>query len=265
VTTDRTYRVWRCTSCGAAFTVPRPTQPDLDAFYDGSYFEGETGFGYVDYQGLSLAAVNARRDWTQVSRALPVDPARPRTVLDVGCATGDLLLAARDDGWSGVGVELSVWASQRARAQGLTVVESLASVPPTDDGFGLVTMFHVVEHLIDPRPTLRAVAGLVHPCGVVVIEVPQWRSLGRLLRRSSWAQLRPPEHITFLDPASMTALLRSTGLTPVQMTTPYPHLRDRWAVATGPRRVTAGLGLLGAVTAERLQRGGYLRVLARRG
>jgi hypothetical protein len=123
-------------------------------------------------------------------------------------------------------------------------------------------MFHVVEHLPDPREALRRVAELLAPNGLVVIEVPQWRSLGRVIRRSQWAQLRPPEHITFLDGRSMAALLRRCDLEPVRITTSYPHLRDRWEASSGLGRARAAAGLLAARVAEGSGRGGYLRAVA---
>ena len=242
--------------------MPRPSEADLAAFYDVSYFVGESAYGYSDYEGESLAAANAARMWDDIRRGIPADQQRPRSVLDVGCATGDLLGRAQADGWLTVGVELSAWAAERARARGIQVATDLSRVDPPPEGFGLVTMFHVVEHLPDPREALRRVAELLAPNGLVVIEVPQWRSLGRVIRRSQWAQLRPPEHITFLDGRSMAALLRRCDLEPVRITTSYPHLRDRWEASSGLGRARAAAGLLAARVAEGSGRGGYLRAVA---
>jgi hypothetical protein len=61
----------------------------------------------------------------------------------------------------------------------------------------------------------------------------------------------------------MAMLLDSAGFAPVRIDTPYPHLRDRWRAARGAARVKAAVGVAGAIAAERLHLGGYLRVLAR--
>jgi SAM-dependent methyltransferase len=144
----------------------------------------------------------------------------------------------------------------------MDVVTEISEVPE-GDSFGLVTMFHVVEHLPEPVPMLQAVRRLVAPGGLLVIEVPHWRSLGRLVRQGSWSQLRPPEHINFLTRQSMAMLLDRGGFVAVRMDTPYPHLHDRWRAARGTARARAAAGVAGAIAAERLHLGGYLRVLAR--
>ena len=264
VHTDRTYTVAVCPTCGGAFTYPRPTAEMLADFYRETYFSAQTPFGYTDYCGDSLAAANAERMWGEVLRWAPeVALVRPRRLLDVGSATGELLAAAQQDGWTTLGVELSDWAADVARrSHGVHVVPEVTDVPE-DDPFGLVTMFHVVEHLPDPVPTLQAVRRLISPDGLLAAEVPHWRSLGRLVRRASWSQLRPPEHINFLTLRSMALLLDRAGFVPVRMDTPYPHLHDRWRAARGTTRAKATTSVVWAMAAERLHVGGYLRVLAR--
>jgi SAM-dependent methyltransferase len=264
VTTDRRYVVQRCRSCGTAFTTPRPTPEQLEHFYERAYFEGETGFGYDDCGGTSWAAANASRAWGDLTRWEPgIDSVRPRRLLDVGCATGDLLVAARADGWAVTGVEVSRWARDLARGrQGLEVVSDLSEVPP-GDGFGLVTMVHVLEHLVHPLPTLLEVRQRVEPGGLLVVEVPHWRSLGRLVRGSGWSQLRPPEHITFFDQGSMRRLRARAGFGVMRLETPYPNWQDRWQAARGRERWQVAPGALAASLAQRARLGGYLRVLAR--
>ena len=86
-------------------------------------------------------------------------------------------LAAR--GWRAVGVEASEAASRHAReVLGLGVrVGELASLRFPGASFDVVTLFHVLEHLVDPDSTLTEVRRLLTPNGRLLLEVPNLGSL----------------------------------------------------------------------------------------
>lgn len=93
-------------------------------------------------------------------------------VLDVGCGTGRLLnsLPRRYDG---VGVDISAAMLDKARAQGVHVVQAGGDeLPFPDSSFDLVTTFAVLHHLIDParvRRTLAEMIRVLKPNGAVLV------------------------------------------------------------------------------------------------
>ena len=136
---------------------------------------------------------------------------RPGRILDLGCWTGSLLVAARERGWDGVGVEPSVWASERARARGLDVVTAPWQQHGQAAGtFDLVAMCDVIEHLVDPGAALDEIAHLLAPGGGVVLTVPDAGSrLARALGKRWWSVL--PMHVQYFTRASLTRLLIDHG------------------------------------------------------
>ncbi len=241
--------------------MPRPTERDLADFYGASYFTEDTGFGYGDYDGASWAAAQAVRAWDELSVWAPEAAAVPvKRLLDVGAATGAFALRAQQDGWEAVACEVGDTARAAARAKGLTAVAMIGQAPGS---FGLISMYHVLEHLIDPLQSLEDARRVVDPNGLLVIEIPQWNSAGRIVRGSSWAQLRPPEHINFFTRRSLATALRRSGWEVLHSSTPYPHsgslavsslrkLELRQAASNAAKLALGSVGLRG-----------YLRTVAR--
>lgn len=91
-----------------------------------------------------------------------------RNLLDFGCGAGGFLNLARSVASEVVGVEPEMrvreyWGTRLALHSGLDQVHKK---------FDLVTAFHVVEHLSDPREVLRILSQYLAPGGRLVIEVP---------------------------------------------------------------------------------------------
>ncbi|MGD9696732.1 MAG: class I SAM-dependent methyltransferase [Thermoleophilia bacterium] len=144
---------------------------------------------YYDKLAPRLVAVE-KRNWHLQSRMSMIleiidrYAGRDGRVLDVGCGTGFLLeqLAAR--GYSGVGVDLSPESVELARARlaELAVGDRLraevgSAYEPPEGPFDLITLTDVLEHLEDPRASLRAAADRLAPGGLIVVNTPNRRSL----------------------------------------------------------------------------------------
>lgn len=263
-TTDR-FETRECASCGLVYAWPRPTTDELSSFYSATYFAGDAGdrLGYSDYR--ALGELNARRAWSLVRRFAPLDQARPRRILDVGCATGAFLAEAQSERWECVGVEMSPEAAAVAREEfGLRVFDGdIFSAHLDGEQFGLVTMWHVLEHVIDPAATLDRARDLLAPGALLFVELPNWNSLGRIIRGASWSQLKPPEHINFFTEKTLTAAVEQHGFRSLRAGTYYPSMWDKARVRRASQVVHLG-GALVASAASAISLGGYLRIVASR-
>lgn len=259
------YEIVRCGECDAVFSSPRPTSEVLDAFYTSEYFRRteDDGHGYSDYR--SMAEINARRMWSHLKKYSPLDKVSQKKVLDVGCATGGFLAEAKQDGWECLGVELSQYAVDVARNEfGLEVLQGDVFLPDLENGqFGLITMWHVLEHLIDPVATLQKARELLAPGGLMFVELPNWDSFGRVLKGSAWKQIKPPEHINYLTPRSLRVAAERASIEVIRCDTHYPSLMDKAAVRRFSQPFHAGVALV-ACGACKLGHGGYVRLLARK-
>jgi len=258
------YRTLNCRQCALAFSFPRPTEQELREFYSSGYYTGKyEGHGYVDYHGIGTEYM--KRVWREVKLTLKQFDISPSHLLDIGCATGVLLAQAKDDGWRCTGVEMIEEAAEIARLEyGINViVGDVLSVSLPTSHYGLATLWHIVEHLIDPIAVLRRVYEVLMPGGYLYIEVPNWASLGRIIRGPSWAALKPPEHITFFNPDSLSFAARKCGFAVIQVTTHYPSIADRAAVP-GREQPLYKVAHIAAKIACNLGAGGNMRLLARK-
>jgi SAM-dependent methyltransferase len=97
----------------------------------------------------------------------------PGPLLDVGCALGYTLQAARTLGLAACGVEIDEAAVKFCRAQGFDVqVGTLTHMPFEAGRFQIITMKHVLEHTPDPLMALAEVRRLLKPGGALFIAVP---------------------------------------------------------------------------------------------
>jgi 2-polyprenyl-3-methyl-5-hydroxy-6-metoxy-1,4-benzoquinol methylase len=264
VRTVSDFVIYQCRACGLAFAWPRPTSEELARFYSSTYFakSQEHILGYSDYR--FLPEINAKRMWEEF-RALPdIGSLSGRRILDVGCATGGFLSGAKRDGWDCTGVEISAGAADVARREyGLRVlVGDIHSPELSPADFDVVTMWHVLEHMLDPAAALIRARSLLQPNGLLFVELPNWNSVGRTVRGVNWSALTPPEHINFFTPRSLRLLVNRSGFRTLQATSVYPSFRDQ-ARLDRPGRLRRQLKYAIALVASAIDRGGYVRLRAR--
>lgn len=235
---------WRCPVCGGVDGTtrwavnPAGTEAGVDpnAFRPSSERYGSSSgsvvacvtcghgslAGAIDADSVAQAYTDAEDPVSLREEAGQIETARraliviegwtsPGPILDVGCWTGSLLVAARDRGWRPLGIEPSRWASSRAVERGIEVknVEfGPATVDP--DSCRVVTACDVLEHLVDPGSMVERAGAWLEPGGVLYLTVPDAGSrLARALGRRWWSVL--PMHVQYFTRASMTRLLTDRG------------------------------------------------------
>lgn len=234
-----------CRNCGHG-SVKDP--PDTAALAD-SYQES------IDEVSLREEAgqiATAHRDLERIEKIVP-----PGRLLDVGCWTGSFLIAAKERGWDGLGVEPSEWASDRARHRGVEVVTGrFEDLELEDPQFRLVVLSDVIEHVTHPGPTLEHVAGILEKGGLLFITTPNAGSpVARLLGSRWWSIL--PMHLQYFTRASIKSLLEARGFF-VRSITTHPKVFTGLYYAERMGGYSAGLGSIIVRICERAGLGNRL-------
>jgi SAM-dependent methyltransferase len=130
-----------------------------------------------------------------------------------------LLRAFQQRGCEVTGTEFSDDACRYAReVVGIPVrVGGLEQLRFPDHSFDVVTMWHVLEHVPDPRPTLAEVARILRPGGVFLVGVPNFGSAEARLTTAGWFHLDVPRHLSHYTPASLKTALLAAGLRPARV------------------------------------------------
>ena len=218
-----------CAACGTRTAVPRPARDEAIAlhnsneYFEKTYFEARRG-----RDGVTQRRVRLLLD--RLARELPELAVKHGRLLDIGCDTGDFLVAAQQlADVVPFGVDVSGRAVAIAVEKGVTAVcGELGSAPPSYSGFTLVTAIDVIEHVPQPEDLLVEARRRLAPTGVVYIETPNWRSgvyvVGRVAARHLhdhprvvFERLFPPEHLQYFTPRGLQALAGRAGYRVVSM------------------------------------------------
>lgn len=220
-------RIVRC-SCGLVFLWPQPPRSLLKQAYDAAYYRP-----WEDQAHLREIIWRQRMD-----RVATLGP--PGRLLDVGCGTGIFLRLAKRHGWEVAGTEISHAGAEAAKAEEATVREGEiweAEFPAAS--FDLVTCWHVIEHVSDPRRFLEEIYRILRPGGWLVLATP---NLHDYVFRAAYtaARGRPPRfyepnerevHLFVFSAETLQRLVASVGFTGVRVGF------DRGAAATWGKRV----------------------------
>jgi len=180
----RPLRTVLCRACGLVWTNPHPSASDMNAYYETTYrsdYKGQSapplrkivrGFAGAADRRQTLRGLLAKAS----PKGVPDDAhsAKRQRMLDVGCGAGELVYLMRRDGVdaSGLepGIEFAEFARRVLRISVQTAAVHAATIPAESQD--LVTMFHALEHVPDPRAVLVTVRGWMKRGGHLVVEVP---------------------------------------------------------------------------------------------
>jgi 2-polyprenyl-3-methyl-5-hydroxy-6-metoxy-1,4-benzoquinol methylase len=114
-------------------------------------------------------------DWDDERRFQHLKSVLPnRRLLDFGCGAGGFLLKAQDLVTTAHGVEPEKRLIDHYRNSGLTVFQSLSEIPKDirQERYDIITLFHVLEHIPDPKLTLSELSEMLSDGGQIILEVP---------------------------------------------------------------------------------------------
>lgn len=201
------FTLRKCRHCGACFLSPKPTKQQLDAAYDDSYYgQSESKFsGWIERVLDHFRSQRARTVMRYVKA--------PANVLDLGCGNGRFLQGLIDHDYSGYGIELPSKSAERA--SGIPGLH-LKTGQLCEDDFGehffdAVTMWHVFEHLPEPRATLGIIEKVLKQGGYLLVSLPNIDSVQSMLFRGRWLHLDPPRHLSFFGALDLPRIMQSFG------------------------------------------------------
>lgn len=203
------YDIVSCKSCGAVFSDHLPPVERFSEFYaSASKYEFSHRGG--EQHREEIIRVEGLAKW--LASQLPFDT----PILDVGCATGELLLKLRQEGFSDItGLDPSHQCVERARnLHGLTMIEGvLGSKKPDHRTYGVVILSAVLEHIAATDLFISDLMGWITNSGHVLIEVPDLEFFDR--SKNAPYQEMSVEHVNFFTGQSLKNLMGRYGFIPM--------------------------------------------------
>ena len=214
---DGGWTVLKCAGCGLGLLDPRPDPVELGELYRESYFASH-------YENvLEPDSDGMRRRLSQERHRVDFFRRHKRAgkVLDVGCGRGYFLQACRLRGYDVAGFDVSEDAAAPVRdALGIPVKtgemrEDLFAPGSLD----VVTMWHSLEHMPDPRAALDMAWTWLAGDGVLVVDVPNHESTDAGKIGREWDGWSLPYHFFHFTPSSLEGLLVRHGFRPLDSKT----------------------------------------------
>ena len=151
--------VLRCKNCRLVFLSTFEHLKD-DFYEDGGMRENTA----VTDMGVAVDKTDTLRRITALSGYYD-----GKDILDFGCGRGSFITLAKNYAKSVSGVEIEKSVVSELREKGFQIENNIRNF---NKKFDLITMFHVIEHFIDPVEWLKEISSHLTGDGYIIIETP---------------------------------------------------------------------------------------------
>jgi 2-polyprenyl-3-methyl-5-hydroxy-6-metoxy-1,4-benzoquinol methylase len=200
------YTYVRCLECSLVYASPRPKydQDFIDSCYATyQFFEGA---GLDDLDNIHTSSKSMFEK--EIENLIKFDKIRTN-VLDIGSGMGTFLYAAKPHYKNLTGLDVSEKMAGFVRSKmGINIIIEQFQDHESTEPYSLIHMSHVLEHIPNPNTWLQHAHKLLHPEGILVINVPNKMSFSRRIKHflyklgiikqftSSWKDpTRTPDHL----------------------------------------------------------------------
>ncbi len=212
----KTY--FRCHTCGLVylerFSSGREA-PYREAYFFDEY-KAQYGKTYLEDWPALTAFANTRLGLIEDVASRSLGRKEGLSLLDIGCAYGPFVAAARSRGQEPYGLDIAEDAARYVRdSLGIPAASGDFLDPAVAAAFGgpfdVVSMWYVIEHFDDLDRALRNVAALVRPGGVFAFATPSGEGISARTNRPGFLSRSPADHFSIWEPSKVRGILKPYG------------------------------------------------------
>jgi 2-polyprenyl-3-methyl-5-hydroxy-6-metoxy-1,4-benzoquinol methylase/spore coat polysaccharide biosynthesis predicted glycosyltransferase SpsG len=226
---DRTYR--RCRKCGIIFmdrSCPPPIEYEREYFFE-SY---KRQYGKTYLEDFPNIKAEGNRRLKIINSFLPTKKSgEVRSLLDIGCAYGPFLAAAREEGFSPAGIDPSEDAVRYVNQElSIPAVQGFfpnSSFPIPHSSYDAVTLWFVIEHFTDLKAVLSQIKKILKPGGILAFSTPSFSGVSGRSSLRRFLSASPADHFTIWSPAMCKKALALYGFK-VKKTISIGHHPERF-------------------------------------
>lgn len=190
-------------------TSPQPLGEELASYYESddyiSHTDSKKSITDKLYQTVKSIALKKKLSLLNSFKTTA------KNVLDIGCGTGDFLLACKNNEWNVVGVEPNKSARELSEAKlNAKIYGDLNELPSIQ--FDVITLWHVLEHVPNLETYISKLKSLLKPNGVLVVAVPNYKSYDAMHYKQFWAAFDVPRHLWHFSKKSIQLLFSKQQL-----------------------------------------------------
>lgn len=204
------FNIVQCTSCKLLFTNPRPNASEI-----GHYYESPD---YISHSNSNKGLINKLykmvRTYSLQSKLKLVNSLQigtEKSIIDIGCGTGEFLATCKKDGWKTLGVEPNQSAREQAKSNYDLNIQPEEYLLNPEQGTQIITMWHVLEHVHNLNGRLQQIHGILKKDGYLIIAVPNPGSWDAKHYNNEWAAYDVPRHLYHFTPDVLKNLVSNYG------------------------------------------------------
>ena len=209
--TQEKFTLYKCNACGLLHTTPVPPLSSLSGYYASEDYISHSGkkTNLIGKVYLLVRKFTHARKYSLVTKY-----SKGRSLLDIGCATGEFLKYCSGRGMTATGIEPNPKARNYAVSQYHLDVKDEQEIELLKSGSAdVITMWHVLEHVPDLNRRMKDIFRLLKEDGTAFIALPNHSSFDAKYYSEHWAAWDVPRHLFHFDRASFRHLAEKHNFT----------------------------------------------------
>lgn len=224
-TDNRKFNLYSCGGCKLKMINPLCEQEQLVSYYPDNYYafsqlENESFFKKikidsigVNYKKKENALYNLFFKFlnkiidVEMYFGVPLRIRGAKKFLDIGCGDGEFVKIMAQNGWDAYGYEIA----EREKAGRIFKHPDFTQEKFNDIKFDCIRIWHVFEHVINPREYLKKISSILADDGVVYIGLPNTNSINAWIFRKYWLGYDMPRHQINYNLGNLRKLLGKFG------------------------------------------------------
>ncbi|MFG6685330.1 class I SAM-dependent methyltransferase [Mariniflexile sp. HNIBRBA6329] len=192
-------------------TLPQPSADKLPEYYKSEDYISHTDSkrNLFEYAYHLVRKISLKQKLKLINGFASAE----KSLLDIGCGTGDFLLEAKKNHWSVFGIEPNDEARLIANIKTDNAVyntNKLLKFEP--ESFDVITLWHVLEHLPNLEEQVQTFKKLLKPNGTLIIAVPNYKSYDAEYYKEFWAAFDVPRHLWHFNRDSVSKLVSKMSM-----------------------------------------------------
>tara|TARA_R110000737_G_scaffold6310_2_gene20082 strand:+ start:2319 stop:3155 length:837 start_codon:yes stop_codon:yes gene_type:complete len=192
--------------------VTKPQPKNLDKYYQTSNYISHTDRSTNFFE--KIYSIIKKYTLHKKTKLINQFSNNGKTLLDIGCGTGEFLVTAKKENWTIFGVEPNKQAREKAVSKTLNVVENLEKLG--QQKFNVISLWHVMEHLPDLKNQIKKITNLLDEEGTLIIAVPNFKSNDAIHYKEYWAAYDTPRHLWHFSQNAISELFKEQNFKIIQ-------------------------------------------------
>jgi ubiquinone/menaquinone biosynthesis C-methylase UbiE len=199
----------RCIDCGLIYTNPQPLKEKIKKFYENSN---------AINLWMQVLQTDTEKEWREryfLSNLMKIEDFIAKgKLLDVGCATGHFMMVAHERSWEVMGLELNSLAYEHVKnVLKLPVLQAtLDQANFSTNEFDAVTLFGLLEHVLNPKELLKQAFKVVRSGGIIEVVVPNAYSLSTMILNKKSSTFNGYNHLIYFSSETLENLFKLCNL-----------------------------------------------------